>query len=115
MPELRCDLCDNVENVNYTWFTPNPNPHLSAKEAEAQRAPWCEDPEWAVCDVCHLLILADKPLALLIRSLEAQKKLIWMEAKNGVFDLVAEAKVAEHIKTVHDFFWTYKTTYLAEV
>lgn len=104
----RCDLCNGEENVRWVWLTPSVA--TSVEEATEKHLFYAEDPEWAVCDTCHELIVNDKEDTLLARAYEANKNLIPL-GFDPVMDQWVKVDIKDHIKRVHEAFWVNKTKF----
>lgn len=104
----RCDLCNGQERVSWVWLTLNEASSL--KEAQEKQLFWAEDPEWAVCDTCHLMVLDGRVDDLRARALESVGGTIGLS-----FDPTIEAwtkiDLFAHLCTIHSAFWAHKTTY----
>ena len=51
---VKCDFCN--DEVSSCWTYTTLNTASSAREAEAGKGFWCEDPEWAMCETCHYVL-----------------------------------------------------------
>jgi hypothetical protein len=56
MPDkpLKCDLCSRSFQDGDECFTYETPSTGTLEEAEAGTAYYCDDPEWALCEMCHL-------------------------------------------------------------
>jgi hypothetical protein len=65
---LKCDFCNGrltEGETIYTYVTPSTG---TLEEAEAGKAFWCQDPEWAACNICHEVIQAQEADEMLMEQ-----------------------------------------------
>ena len=99
---IRCDLCNSTQDVVWTWITPSIA--ASVEEAKANKTFWAEDPEWAVCDTCHVLILVDDQEAVFQRAMDNQTLV-------AITDELTVLRGGEHVRDVHNMFFKFKDSY----
>ena len=102
LPErICCDLCDQYEEIAWTYVTPNVVD--TQAEAQATNKFWAEDPEWAVCQACHEIIESGNLESLIAYSLHRQVSIAPFATKQGVKAMERE------IRRIHTLFWKHKS------
>ena len=101
--QLVCDLC--CAEVDTCWNYTTPSEARTPEEAEQKNLFWCEDPDWAVCSLCHSLVQAGSLPALVENSIAVQCLIVGTSRLPLAYARRERRTVRANVIRVHTMFW----------